>query len=272
MTDSPSAVHEMRLVVAVDDLDAALRFFRDTLGLPERAAYSGEGDARVAILEAGAATLELANRAQVRMIDGVETEGGRSDPLRVAFEVDDAAATTERLVEAGAGLEARPRETPWRSLNARLRAPGDLQITLFQELESLATRRTRAGFGTAGDAAEPDPVPQVLTRERELQDPAVRRDPERLGALLAPDATEIGASGRTWHRDELVDLVAEEADDAEPIEVHDLEGRALTADVVLVTWTSVRGPHRARRSSLWRRDGDRWRLAHHQATPVPHEV
>jgi len=31
--------------------------------------------------------------------------------------------------------EASARETPWRSLNARLRGPADLQLTLFQELD-----------------------------------------------------------------------------------------------------------------------------------------
>ena len=81
---TPPAVRQLRLVVQVDDLDAALRFYRDALGLTERAAFEGDGDARVAILEAGVATLELANPAQVRMIDGLETDGDTSDLLRVA--------------------------------------------------------------------------------------------------------------------------------------------------------------------------------------------
>lgn len=138
MTDSPAdrpRVRQLRLVVQADDFDAALAFYRDVLGLPERAAFEGEGDARVVILEAGVATLELANPAQVRMIDAVEAEGKPSARIRVAFEVDDTEATTEQLVEGGAELLASPRETPWRSLNSRLEAPAGLQVTLFQELE-----------------------------------------------------------------------------------------------------------------------------------------
>ncbi|ROQ05188.1 putative glyoxalase superfamily protein PhnB [Rathayibacter sp. PhB93] len=131
---TPPAVRQLRLVVQVDDIDAALRFYRDALGLTERAAFEGDGDARVAILEAGVATLELANPAQVRMIDGLETDGDTSDPLRIAFEVDDAAAATAALADAGAELVASPRETPWRSLNSRLRSPDGLQLTLFEEL------------------------------------------------------------------------------------------------------------------------------------------
>lgn len=128
-------MRQLRLVVQADDFDAALAFYRDVLGLPERAAFEGEGDARVVILEAGVATLELANPAQVRMIDAVEAEGTPSARLRVAFEVDDAERVTEQLVEGGAELIASARETPWRSLNSRLEAPAGLQVTLFQELE-----------------------------------------------------------------------------------------------------------------------------------------
>jgi predicted enzyme related to lactoylglutathione lyase len=149
-------VTQMRLVVEAEDYDEAVRFYRDVLGLPEQAAFEGTGDARVAILEAGRATLEIANPAQKRMIDDVEVGRQVAPRIRVAFEVADGAATTERLVSAGAGLIAPPTETPWRSLNSRLSAPAGLQITLFEELESLESRRAREGFGTdatRGDGA-----------------------------------------------------------------------------------------------------------------------
>ncbi len=128
------AVRQLRLVVRAEDFDDAQRFYRDDLGLIERESYQGDGGARVVILGAGEATLELSNPAQVELIDRVETDGGTSDRLRVAFEVGDTAAAVHRLTQAGARLEASARITPWRSLNARLRAPADLQLTLFQEL------------------------------------------------------------------------------------------------------------------------------------------
>ncbi|MFF0371018.1 hypothetical protein [Micromonospora sp. NPDC005087] len=49
-------VRQLRLVVEAADHDAAVAFFRDALGLPEEAAFSGDGDARVVILDAGRAT------------------------------------------------------------------------------------------------------------------------------------------------------------------------------------------------------------------------
>jgi len=127
-------VRQLRVVVQAHDFDATLAFYRDVLGMPQSEVYEAEGGARVAILDAGRATLELANAAQVAFIDRVETDGVASDRIRVALEVDDTARVAERLVAGGARLEASARETPWRSLNARLRGPADLQLTLFQEL------------------------------------------------------------------------------------------------------------------------------------------
>ncbi len=131
-TDRPR-VRQLRLVVTVESFDAALAFYRDVLGLSQEAAFQGEGDARVAILDAGRATLELANPAQVAMIDAAEADGRPSTRLRVASEVDDSAAVTDELVAAGAVLVAEPRETPWGSLNSRIHAPAGLEVTLFQK-------------------------------------------------------------------------------------------------------------------------------------------
>ena len=133
-TDAPTVL-QMRLVVEADDYDEALTFFRDVLGLREEASFSGAGDARVAILDAGRATLEIANPAQKRMIDEVEVGRQVAPRLRVAFEVADSSAVTDALVGAGAELIAAPVETPWRSMNSRLAAPAGLQITLFEELD-----------------------------------------------------------------------------------------------------------------------------------------
>ena len=126
---------QLRLVVEAEDFNEALAFYRDALGLTEEAAFQGDNDARVVILDAGRATLELCNTAQKQMIDAVEVGHPASPKIRVAFEVADTNGATTRLVEAGATLIAAPVETPWRSLNSRLDAPAGLQITLFEELE-----------------------------------------------------------------------------------------------------------------------------------------
>ena len=126
-------VLQMRLVVEAADYDEAVAFYRDVLGAPEELFVDSGDGARVTILDVGRATLELSTPEQVDLIDDVEVGRRVSPRLRVAFEVVDAAAMTADMVAAGAEVIAPPTRTPWDSLNARLDAPGDLQITVFEE-------------------------------------------------------------------------------------------------------------------------------------------
>jgi predicted enzyme related to lactoylglutathione lyase len=132
MTDQ-IPVRQLRLVVTASDYDEALRFYRDVLGLPERASYSSNGG-RVTILEAGVATLELADPDYAEYIDQVEVGTRVAGHMRVAFEVKDSPAVTAALAGAGAEIIAPPTRTPWNSLNARLAAPAGLHVTIFAEL------------------------------------------------------------------------------------------------------------------------------------------
>jgi catechol 2,3-dioxygenase-like lactoylglutathione lyase family enzyme len=133
-----NAAKQLRLVLETEDLDSTLAFYRDALGLTELESYDGPDGARVVILSVPSVTLELANPAQVRFIDEVEVGRPTSrcfeGAMRVAFEVEDAAAATTTLEAAGATVLAPPTITPWNSLNSRLEAPGGMQITAFQEL------------------------------------------------------------------------------------------------------------------------------------------
>jgi uncharacterized integral membrane protein (TIGR00697 family) len=129
------SVRQLRLVVRADDYERVVSFYRDTLGMAEEDSYA-TGDAKVMILDAGRATLELSNPAQVDYIDGAEVgRTGVSPSMRVALEVDDVAAATSRLEAAGATVIAEPTRTPWNSLNARLDAPAGVQLTIFTELD-----------------------------------------------------------------------------------------------------------------------------------------
>ncbi len=132
--EPPAAiVHELRVVVTAEDYEAAVAFYRDALRLPERAAFSSP-DGRVVILEAGRATLEIADRHQAEFIDQVEVGRRVAGHIRICFAVDDTRATTEALRRAGATVIANPTRTPCNSLNARLEAPAGLQLTLFDSV------------------------------------------------------------------------------------------------------------------------------------------
>jgi lactoylglutathione lyase len=144
--DPEPGVMQMRLVVTARDYDEALRFYRDVLGLRQQAAFSSPGG-RVTILDAGRATLEIADPPHAEYIDEVEVGRRVAGHIRVAFEVADSAAATRTAQAAGALVIAEPVRTPWNSLNARLDGPGDLQLTLFTELGG----QVAAGPDVAGE-------------------------------------------------------------------------------------------------------------------------
>jgi catechol 2,3-dioxygenase-like lactoylglutathione lyase family enzyme len=125
---------ELRLVLTVTDFDQALTFYRDALGLEELPAWEDQ-EGRVAILDAGRATLELVDEGQAKAIDRIEVGRRVAGPVRVAFQVADSDATAVRLVAAGAELVAGPVTTPWNDRNVRLQAPDGTQLTLFSSLE-----------------------------------------------------------------------------------------------------------------------------------------
>ena len=126
-------VRQLRLVVTADDFEAALVFYRDVLGMPEAESVSSPGG-RIAILDAGRATLELTDLPHAEYIDQVEVGRRVAGPIRVAFEVEDAVVATNAVRAAGAPVLAEPTVTPWNSLNSRLEGEAGLQLTLFQEL------------------------------------------------------------------------------------------------------------------------------------------
>jgi lactoylglutathione lyase len=90
-------VLQMRLVVEAPEYEQAVVFYRDVLGAPEELVVEGDQGERVTILDMGRATLEIADPAQVAMIDDVEVGRRVSPRLRVAFEVSDANGVTGDL-------------------------------------------------------------------------------------------------------------------------------------------------------------------------------
>jgi catechol 2,3-dioxygenase-like lactoylglutathione lyase family enzyme len=132
MTD----VQQLRLVLTVPkpNFDAALRFYRDALGLDVEAVWTSEGG-HVVLLSAGRATLELVDEAHAAEIDRIEVGHRVAGPVRVAFQVEDSEAVANRLVAAGATLVGGPVTTPWNDRNVRLEAPGGTQLTLFTGVE-----------------------------------------------------------------------------------------------------------------------------------------
>jgi hypothetical protein len=116
------------------------------------------------------------------------------------------------------------------------------------------------------------PVITALTAElRALEDsildPAMRADPARMRALLAPEFMEFGASGRVFDRDGIIAVLA-----AEPTRVarqaRGFKVRLIAPGAALTTWRVQRDDGiETLRSSVWQQQPDgRWLMVFHQGT------
>lgn len=112
----------------------------------------------------------------------------------------------------------------------------------------------------------------LLTLEKALMSHEVRTDVERLRALLAHDFREIGRSGRSYTRADILAALPQEKVPMD-VKVDHFETTCLSPTIALVTYTTERqtenGPAKARRSSIWRLEADaKWRMVFHQGTPT----
>ena len=84
------SVAELRIALTVDDFDAALAFYRDTLGLEQLEMWNAPG-ARGVLLDGGRATLELFDEGQAAAVDEIEVGERVAGIVRLALRVDDSA-------------------------------------------------------------------------------------------------------------------------------------------------------------------------------------
>ena len=83
---------------------------------------------------------------------------------------------------------------------------------------------------------------------------------------LTDDFVEFGVSGRSYDRSSILEVPVDHIDVELPLA--DLDVRSLGRDAALVTYRTVQPRGTAHRTSVWRRDRGRWRLAFHQGTPA----
>ena len=139
-------------------------------------------------------------------------------------------------------------------------------------------------------SGQQDAVATVTALEKRLLEPAVRADLGEVARILHPDFEEIGSSGRTWSREEMLLALADE--DHEPIDITPLSASRLTESTILLQYRTRSAGRTVLRSSLWiltepaasrgagsRSTGSRgasdqdaasqstWRLRFHQGTP-----
>ena len=114
----------------------------------------------------------------------------------------------------------------------------------------------------------------LVKLERELHDPAVRRDRTRLVELLHPEYLEIGRSGRSYTFSQILEHLELEAATPPLLHAQDFSVCLLGEEIALVTYKSAqigmggKLDLHALRSSVWQRTARGWQMVFHQGTPT----
>ena len=125
-------IKSFRLVLNVDDLDSALRFYRDALKLKTLESWDSP-DGRGVILELPVSTLEIMDRKNANSVDELEAGVRLNGDIRLGLEVNGLNSVVKNLEQHGAKPVHDAVQTPWNSLNQRLETPDAKQLTVFQE-------------------------------------------------------------------------------------------------------------------------------------------
>ncbi len=94
---------------------------------------------------------------------------------------------------------------------------------------------------------------------------------DALEKMTADDFWEVGASGRRYARQFVFKVLDERKAKPEPDvwETSDFHCRKLADDVYLLTYTLLQdGTRLTRRSTIWQRAEDGWKIIYHQGTVV----
>lgn len=87
-------------------------------------------------------------------------------------------------------------------------------------------------------------------------------------AMTASDFSEVGASGRRYSREFVLDTLEKRGAVSMPEDwrAHDFDCRRLAPDTYLLTYTLEQGERISRRSTIWQQSDGVWRALFHQGT------
>jgi len=90
------------------------------------------------------------------------------------------------------------------------------------------------------------------------------------GRMLDPGFLEVGASGRIYDREHVLDVLEQrmQAEDPEPDNwrTRDFHCHAIAPELYLLMYTLMQGERVTRRTTLWRRTPGGWQAVFHQGT------
>lgn len=122
----------------------------------------------------------------------------------------------------------------------------------------------------ATDPALTDVLDALVRREPIFHRPEFGTTRDALERMTDAAFWEVGASGRRYSRKYVIDTVLARHANPTP-DLWQAEGfhcLEIAPDNFLLTYTLRQGERTTRRATIWRRDGDAWRIVFHQGTVV----
>ncbi|MGO2310567.1 RNase H family protein [Brachybacterium tyrofermentans] len=180
-------------------------------------------------------------------------------------------ASSSTSTSTSASAPAATSASPSRPAPSAL--PEDDLFSLLEQSdpEPAASTRSRISCSTAGedtvlaaDAPGATDFEQITAREQALLSDLLRADAPSAAELLHPAFTEIGASGRSYDRDEILAHLAP----VPGLEADEFVADELAPGIVLLQYRTTGPSGGIARSSVWVREKGRWLLRHHQGTPA----
>jgi hypothetical protein len=122
----------------------------------------------------------------------------------------------------------------------------------------------------ATDPALAGILDELVSREPIFHRPELGTTRPDLENMMAADYWEVGAPGRRYSRDYVLDVLEKRygTDDADIWEAMDFHCRQLARDVYLLTYTLLQEERKTRRSTIWQRTETGWKIVFHQGTVV----
>jgi|SRR6185312_8374560 len=119
-----------------------------------------------------------------------------------------------------------------------------------------------------------DPELLPVLADLRAQEPIFHRPqfaatPEDFERLMSPDYWEIGASGRRYSRNFILETLKKQPlvdSEAANWQATDFACRRLGPDTYLLTYTLDQNGRVTRRATVWRRNGANWQILFHQGT------
>ena len=114
--------HLASIAEVVEDVDAAVHFYRDILGLEVEVHNEGYADVTVP----GTLHFGIWSRAEAAKATYGNPEAADRVPLgfTIGFEVDDVVAAEKRLADAGIEVVQPAKTEPWEQVTSRFLTPG----------------------------------------------------------------------------------------------------------------------------------------------------